>query len=197
MARTFRWCQPYAVYDWDGDRYCLSSIEDASVMVSLPPTLSQRSLRTLLNEHLERDLYEAPFIVLRGGATTGEHQHANNATTIPASGVERRAWSGRGPKSDAYHVEDGLLMLHFSTTLTQYEPRPVLQTLEGHSEIMCDVIALPVTLQRQEVPAMLAHRRRSIGKQLRDRRFAVGGEGKVGTYAVSGLRMVRGRSGIL
>lgn len=188
MARTFPWTQPYAVYEWDmgGDRYCLLSVEETTVPITLPPNLSQRSLRTIINANMERDLLEAPYIVLRGNGPT---------ITIPASGMERRDGRERGPKSEAFHVEDGLLMLHFSTTLTQYEPKPVLQRLEGWCEVLCDVIALPVTLQRHEIPRMLAHRRRSIGKQMRDRRFAVGGRGGVGTYAAAGLRMVVGRRG--
>ena len=83
-------------------------------------------------------------------------------------------------------------MLHFTSTVAQFghEVPPLLQ---GRGHLLCDVMCMPMRLATREIPFLLAQRRRSIGKQLWDRRLVVdSGSSSFSSYTADSMRLMHG-----
>ena len=189
-----QWEIPYVTYDFDidSDAYTLSRIENLIQVERVPLLLRQSNIRLvkLENEQLQKSLLEAPFLILRG---RGNKIYA-------ASGRDNNRMP-QGVRSKDYHVESSIAMLHYHSSISRYSwnhqdnNQALNLRFDGSCKLLCDILCVPLKLRANEVPFILAQRRISIGKQLRDRRIVLQStrvEGGMSSYDLSTLRMVRG-----
>ena len=186
---AYEWHMPAVVYEWDLDSDCfrLVRVFDVSVSEPLPRTLTVKCMREhhKTNDQLQSVMLQLPFIVLR---------ERNRVTVCSAGGRQQVTPAfNSGPGSDAFHMDEGYMMLVYASTVASYECNSSsgVHVYVASCTLHCDALRLPVRLQRHEVPHYLSVRRMSITKQLQDRRLVVRKGQLVGSYICSTMEMLK------